>query len=349
VRRRDEFFELVRKLPHDYGLKPRGRNPNGLLGFVFGDGCSELMARFIARQTRISHAAGTGGVAVSWAIDVPNCRIHTHDNPVSIFPPVVIVARQVYPGLEYLQSLLPGLADPPLQKKSFEEFTHQAPAAGSSLKQKTFEEFTRMRERPSGNDPATPSPQMADSHAPAGDGTTHILFVAASTGSPLDLEREFERIETNLRLAKVRDRLVLRQVWAASIARLMQAMFDESPTIVHFSGHGEKTGIVMRDEEHGQHVVSGEALASLFALFHDTVQCVVLNACWSEAQARAIRQHVPRVIGIREKITDDSGIAFSTGFYKAIAAGKNVDFAFRAGSTLVQAEGRKEEDLLVLL
>jgi hypothetical protein len=342
VRRRDEFFELVRKLPHDYGLKPRGRNPNGLLGFVFAEGCPEPMARFIARQTRISHAAGTGGVAVAWAIDVPNRRIHTHDNPVSIFPPVVIVARQVYPGLEYLQSILPHLAVPP-------ESTRQTSTTMPPLQKKTFEEFTRMGERPSGNEPPAIDSPPANPPAQARDGTAHILFVAASTGPRLDLEREFERIETSLRMAKVRDRVVLKQVWAASIDRLMQAMLDESPTIVHFSGHGEKVGIVLRDQEDGEHVVSGAALGSLFALFRETVQCVVLNSCWSEPQAQAIHQQVPRVIGMRAKIGDDTGIAFSTGFYKAIAAGKDVDFAFRAGRALVQAEGHGDEDLLVLL
>jgi SH3-like domain-containing protein len=106
IRLRDEFFEIVRRVPHEYGLKPRGRNPNGLLGFVFAGGCSLEMARFISRQTRISHDAGTGGVMVSWAFDIAAGRIHTHENPVSILPPVMILTSQVYPGLEYFKLLV---------------------------------------------------------------------------------------------------------------------------------------------------------------------------------------------------------------------------------------------------
>jgi hypothetical protein len=317
VRLRDEFFGLVRRLPHDYGLKPNGRNPNGLLGFVFAGGCPEPLARFIARQTRVDHAAGTGGVSVAWAIDVPGRRIHTHDNPVSIFPPVIIQARTVYPGLAWMESQLPHLPDaadrppPPVR-----------------------------------ND----HPVDAGPHPSPAPEAVRILFLAANSQTrPLDLDREWERIETNLRLGQDRDRVTGKPVLAASMERLMQALLDESPTIVHFSGHGHTDGIVMRADGKETQRVPGEALAGLFALFKDTLQCVVLNACWSEPQAQAIRKHVPYVVGTRARIEDGDGLAFSVGFYKAIAAGRDVRFAFRMGAANVHARGKGGEKNLVLL
>lgn len=462
VRRRDEFFDLVRRLPHDYGLKPGGRNPNGLLGFVFADGCSESMARFIARQTRISHAAGTGGVSVAWAIDVPNRRIHTHDNPVSIFPPVIVAARTVYPGLEFLESLLSRVAPGPSASAPAEgdgapagahdvfisyasedrgiaveiaralEARHlrvwideTALRPGDSLRQavetglagsrfglvllsRNFfrKEWTQRelnglfsREMAEGRTLVLPlwhqidareiaahSPILADKVAlrtsdgipwiadkiaelfdlqrsrkdplpepemeirDAGDGKVHILFLAAnSDDAPLDLERELSRIEMDLRLARERDRLLLKPVMAATIDRVMQAMLDDPPTIVHFSGHGLAEGIVLRDAAGNPHLVAGKALASLFALFRETVKCVVLNACWSEPQARAIREHIPYVIGTRALIPDEVAVAFSTGFYKAIGAGRDVPFAYQMGLARVLAEGEDASDLVVLL
>lgn len=323
VRLRDEFFGLVRRLPHEYGLKPRGRNPNGLLAFVFADGCPDTLARFIARQTRVDHAAGSGGVTVAWAVDVANRRIHTHDNPVSIFPPVVVAARTVYPGLEYLQGLL-------------DSVSLSAPIA------------VDPDPEPS---PASVPRAAADRLRPAEDaGSVRLLFLAAnSVTHPMDLEREWERIETNMRLAKDRDRMKANTVMAASMDRLMQALLDESPTIVHFSGHGRTEGIVLRTEGTGTQVVPGAALGGLFALFKDKLQCVVLNACWSETQARAIRQAVPYVVGMLAKIKDEDSIAFSVGFYKAIAAGRDVPFAFQMGVANVHARGEGGEKLLVLL
>lgn len=466
VRRRDEFFDLVRRLPHDYGLKPRGRNPNGLLGFVFADGCPEPVARFIARQTRISHAAGTGGVSVAWAIDVRNRHIHTHDNPVSIFPPVIVAARTVYPGLEFLDSLLDRMAPEPgtaraaegedtiqdahdvfisyasedrglaveiaraleardlrvwidaamlrpgdslrrsidtglagsrfglvlLSRNFFKrewpqwelngmfaretaegrtlvlplwhqidarEIASYSPILADKVALRTSDGIPWIADKiaellhppPSRKEPpAEPVPAPGAQSPNAEPGKVHILFLAAnSTDAPLDLDLELSRIETNLRLARERDRLLLKPVLAATIDRVMEAMLDDPPTIVHFSGHGLAEGIVLRDTAGNPHLVTGRALASLFALFRDTVRCVVLNACWSEPQARAIREHVPYVIGTRALIPDEVAVAFSTGFYKAIGAGKDVPFAYQMGLARVLAEGKDVSDSVVLI
>ncbi|MBB4634090.1 CHAT domain-containing protein [Longimicrobium terrae] len=340
LRLSDDFFELVLRLPHDFGFKFRGRLPNGLLGFVFTDGCPEYMARFIARQTRISHAAETGGVSVAWCIDAYNRRIHTHDNPVSIVPPVIVAARNVYPGLEFLQSLLSRVANDFITgpRTEGDHATASARNAFSSLldlrNEELAEAVTEAKTEVSG-------PER---------GKVHILFLAAnSVDAPLDLERELSQIQSNLRLAKERDRLKLTPVMAATIDDMMQAMLDTPPTIVHFSGHGLAEGVVLRDAAGNPHLVAGKALATLFALFQETVSCVVLNACWSEPQARAIREYIPHVIGTRAKIPDKAAVAFSTGFYRAIGAGKDVLFAYRMGLARIQAEGEDIGDLVVLL
>jgi hypothetical protein len=470
VRRRDEFFEVVRTLPHHYALKPRGRNPYGLLGFVFAEGCTEQTARFIARQTRISHAAGTGGVSVAWAIDVPNHRIHTHDNPVSIFPPVVIVARTVYPGLEFMESLLskvereaageqepetpqgrngggtdrhahdvfisyasedsriaveiqrelerrhvrvwldktvlrPGdsirqsieaglagaryglvllsrnffLRDGPQRELNGmfaremsegrnlvlpvwheideRDLSRHAPILADKYALKTYDGIPFIADqvmRVLGTPPSLPPPDRTEPVRKSGpqvdSGMSHILLVAAnSTSRPLDLDWEIKEILADFRAAKDRDRFLPKTVLGATMGTLTQAMLDDPPTVVHFSGHGKQDGIVLRSESGGKQVVSGGALASLFGQFSPTVECVVLNLCWSEAQARAIHRHVPYVIGTNDRMPDDAALAFSRGFYKAYAARRDVPFAFGVAKAIVEGECPGDEDLLVLL
>jgi hypothetical protein len=126
-------------------------------------------------------------------------------------------------------------------------------------------------------------------------------------------------------------------------------MLDESPTIVHFSGHGEASGIILQDEVGEPKLVSTDALSSLFKLFQDTVRCVVLSSCYSEPQARAIRLHIPHVIGMSSRIPDAAALAFSTGFYKAIGAGRAIPFAFDVGKAAIQLEGVSGENVPVLL
>lgn len=177
-----------------------------------------------------------------------------------------------------------------------------------------------------------------------------ILFLGAnSLARPLDLEREVRKIKTNLKMAEGRDNLDLRQEWAVTTDSLMQAMLDESPTIVHFSGHGEESGIVLRDELGNARLVGAEALASLFELFRDRVRCVVLSSCYSESQAVAIRRHIPYVVGMSAAVPDKVAVAFSTGFYKAIGAGREIPFAYDLGRVAIRMEGVHGDDIPVLL
>lgn len=193
--------------------------------------------------------------------------------------------------------------------------------------------------------------QLSPLTAPSAEAKkVRILFLGAnSTSSPLDLEKEVSRIERSLRLGRDAAKLELKQVWAATVDTLMQALLDESPTYVHFSGHGLETGIVLRDDAGRPRLVSGEALASLFELFSGTIRCVVLNACFTATQGRAIRRHVPYVIGMSARIPDAAAVAFSTGFYTAIGAGRDVPFAFRMGKARVHLEEEGGDELLTLL
>jgi MFS family permease len=190
-------------------------------------------------------------------------------------------------------------------------------------------------------------PRPGDGHAGV---DARILFLAAnSTRQPLDLELELRGIEDHLLRSRLRDRLALKAVPAVTVDALMRTMMEEAPTHVHFSGHGEPGGIVLRDELGHPRVVPGEALEALFGLCRDSVRCVVLNACFSEPQARAIHQHVPYVIGSTGAIQDAAALSFSSGFYLAVAAGKDVPYAFEAGKTRMGLDSVPGQEHLVLL
>lgn len=185
---------------------------------------------------------------------------------------------------------------------------------------------------------------------PSATGKTKILFLAANPISTtrLRLDEEVQKISLNLKLAKERDNLILSQEWAVTPDILMQAILDTSPQIIHFSGHGEQEGIYLEDEQGKPQSVGTEALANLFRLFQDSVQCVLLNACYSAAQAKAIKEHIPHVIGMSSAIQDTSAISFTTGFYKAIGAGRDIPFAFELGKTAVQLQGDTGSELPTL-
>jgi hypothetical protein len=115
-----------------------------------------------------------------------------------------------------------------------------------------------------------------------------ILVLAANPKdtSRLRLDQEVREISSGLQRARKRDEFVLEQVWAARPMDVRRAMLDLKPSIVHFCGHGAgEKGVAFEDEAGDTKLVSAEALAGFFELFSDTVECVVLNACYSEIQA----------------------------------------------------------------
>jgi uncharacterized protein YjbI with pentapeptide repeats len=172
-----------------------------------------------------------------------------------------------------------------------------------------------------------------------------ILILAANpkTTSRLRLDEEVREIDSGLQRAKKRELFDLKQRWAVRVQDVYQSLLDFKPQIVHFSGHGTgDDGLVMEDETGKTQLVDTVALAKLFELFASNVECVVLNACYSEVQASAIAQHIPYVIGMNKKIGDKAAIKFATGFYSALGAGESVEFAYKLGCNVIQLDGIPE-------
>jgi CHAT domain len=136
---------------------------------------------------------------------------------------------------------------------------------------------------------------------------------------------------------------------AARVKDLRRALLNEQPHIVHFSGHGTTSGLILEDDNGLTQLVSESALASLFENYRRQVECVVLNACYSEVQAQAIYGQIDCVIGMNQPIGDTSAINFATGFYDAVFSGESYHYAFNCGLSSMQLEGSKEHSTPVIL
>ncbi len=90
-----------------------------------------------------------------------------------------------------------------------------------------------------------------------------------------------------------------------------------------------------------------EALARFFKLFAVRgVECVLLNACYSEEQAQAISQYIKYVIGMNQAIADSSAIDFAVAFYDALGAGETVEFAYDLGCAQLARMGEHHTPVL---
>lgn len=177
-----------------------------------------------------------------------------------------------------------------------------------------------------------------------------ILFMAANpSGSTLRLDQEARDVEQHItRIARFRNDFQFRKTVATTINDLQQELLDNAPHYLHFAGHGEDSGIYLNDSSGNYQLVETAPLARLFSLYADKIQCVFLNSCYSEAQAVEINKHIPFVIGMRKAVSDKVAIQFATSFYQAIAAGREIQFAFDLAKNSIELYGLKGSEIPVL-
>ncbi|MEG4070856.1 AAA-like domain-containing protein [Microcoleus sp. Pol11C2] len=173
-----------------------------------------------------------------------------------------------------------------------------------------------------------------------------ILFLAANpkNTTPVDLQKEAKEVAEGLQRSKKADKFQLEQQWAVTPREMQRAILDYKPEIVHFSGHGAGEGGLALEDEAGQiKLVNTKALAALFEAFKEYVECVILNACYSEVQAGAIARHIPYVIGMKQAVGDNAAREFAVGFYDTLAAGESIEFAYKLGCVSISMAGIPEE------
>ncbi|MGB8645518.1 MAG: CHAT domain-containing protein [Anaerolineae bacterium] len=181
--------------------------------------------------------------------------------------------------------------------------------------------------------------------------TRKILVLAANPKNtePLRLDKEVREIENGLQRAQKRGDFDLQQRWALRPADMRRAMLDYRPNIVHFCGHGaSESGIILEDHIGNAQPVASQALAGFFKLFSESIECVVLNACYSETQARAIAKHIQYVIGMSKEFGDEAAIEFAVAFYDALGAGESIEFAYELARNAI-AWGDESEQLTPIL
>ena len=186
--------------------------------------------------------------------------------------------------------------------------------------------------------PPSVTPQGRAGPTPSFSGPIRLLLLAANPmRTPrLRLDEEVRTIEERLREAQALARFIVQSEWAVREKDLSRILLERRPHLVHFSGHGEQGGeLVLEDPSGNPRPVAPSRLAELFSILREQVpvQGVVLNACWSEAQARALVEQggVPWVIGMERPVQDRAAIAFAAGFYRGIAFDQPIQTAFALG------------------
>lgn len=172
---------------------------------------------------------------------------------------------------------------------------------------------------------------------------TKILFMAANpkNAQSLDLNTEYRTLQQEMRQGSKRDKFEwLLPVFSTTLTEMMRGL-NQQPQIIHFSGHGLNKGLLIEDENAYAQVISNEMLALLFKELKGIVQIIVLNSCYSSAQAQFLSQLDCYVVGYNTPVGDKVAQSFAKGFYLGLSDGKDFLGAVNTGRVLVMGEHPK--------
>lgn len=175
----------------------------------------------------------------------------------------------------------------------------------------------------------------------------NVLFLASN---PLDqpqlrLDEEARSIAEMIRKTKHRDSIQFVSFWAIRPIDVLQALNENTPAIVHFSGHGsDQDEIVFQDNQGNAKFITKEAIVQTMTASSEGIRLVFFNTCHSHNQAEAVTEHVEAAIGMKTTIGDEAARVFASQFYSSIGFGLSVKKSFDQAIALLMMEGIPEED-----
>jgi hypothetical protein len=196
---------------------------------------------------------------------------------------------------------------------------------------------------------AKPAAALPTSVAKARECSVLLLAANPDSSDRLALLEEVRGIEEKIRASEHRALVRFKAHLAPRPGDLVQALNENRPIVVHFSGHGNAKAIVLHDDQGGEKLVKASALERLFESSSERVRVVVLASCYSAPQAKAIVQVVDCVVGMKRSVDDESARVFSAAFYGALGFGLSVATAFEQGRAEIALRGLPDERVPVLL
>jgi len=176
-----------------------------------------------------------------------------------------------------------------------------------------------------------------------------VLFANPKGSDPLRLSSEDRTIRECIQRSKYRDNIIIDVRHAATVDDMRRALLpnisnENNYRIIHFSGHGTNQGLAFEDENGAVKLIPQEALADFLSKY-PSIECVILNACYSNLQGQLISRNIPYVVGMKGAISDSGAVRFSTGFYDALGAGKDFAFAYEEGRDAIKLDGLTDGDI----
>src|SRR5205814_4789739 len=120
---------------------------------------------------------------------------------------------------------------------------------------------------------------------------------------------------------------------AARIADLVNELATRGPYwIIHFSGHGNGTGLYFVTDDGQPDPVPIDRLVKELSALKRPPECLVLSACYSAFDETILSSNrISYIIAPRGEVADGAARKWSDGFYCGLGAGKSIEDAYEDG------------------
>jgi hypothetical protein len=192
---------------------------------------------------------------------------------------------------------------------------------------------------------------------------TILVLTAEPNGeNRLRIEREIREIQEQVRSSDLRDSIQFEYRPATRLGDLIQHLNETEPEVIHFSGHGDASGIALHDENDHVRDLTNDELDRLLTVAPKPLKLVVFNSCNSAAQARVASKHAAAAIGMQQSIADEAARVFAGQLYNSLGFGRSLGLAMQQATlyvemklnrtsgepTLVMADGLDANDLILV-
>ena len=172
-----------------------------------------------------------------------------------------------------------------------------------------------------------------------------ILTANPTNTKPLRVSEEVREIKSAWERSQNREQFEIIVEEAVRPQEFRRTLLGHKPNIVHFSGHGGgEQGLALMGDNGEAFLVKVAPLAKFFKALQEIffIDCVFLNACYSDVQAEGIYPYVNYVVGMNQKIGDEAAKQFAIGFYDTLFAGQSIQSAFDLGCNAIEMENIPE-------
>ncbi len=169
-----------------------------------------------------------------------------------------------------------------------------------------------------------------------------FLLFNPSNSSRQEINEEVRDLESELLKSMHRDKFDINIGLAIKTDSLQDLLLGFLPNIIYVSGSSSENSLLLHDDRLTSKNVKLSAFSALLSMFSDKVACVLFNIKLDDKDALLFSRSINYVIYQQEILPMEAKKNYSSTFFKALGAGKDIRFSHEFGKNGLLINGMEK-------